>query len=388
MKRFKTDYPGVFYREATRIGGRGKERVYYVVYKKDGKTCEVKAGRQYQNNMTPAKASRFRADLIEGRVPSPKEARETAKAVKEAEADRWTIARLWDLYCETFPDNKGLRFEKRKFDLYLRASVGDKEPPALLALDVDRIRLSLQKKGKRTTAARILELLRRTINFGVKKGLIPPTAFKIEIPRLNNQTTEDLTPAQLKRLIDTLDRDEDQVAANVMRLALFTGMRRSEIFRLKWDNIDSERGFITIEDPKGGRNQTIPLNPSASSIFNGIERREGNPFVFPGRKEGSHLTDCRKSISRIAKAARLPKGFRPLHGLRHVYASMLASSGKVDMYTLQRLLTHKDFSMTQRYAHLRDDALKKAAAVAGDILDGIANGGKDEDADVVNMDKK
>ena len=51
----------------------------------------------------------------------------------------------------------------------------------------------------------------------------------------------------------------------------------------------------------------------------------------------------------------------PLHGLRHVFASTLASSGKVDMYTLQKLLTHKSPIMTQRYAHLRDDALKRAS---------------------------
>jgi integrase len=48
---------------------------------------------------------------------------------------------------------------------------------------------------------------------------------------------------------------------------------------------------------------------------------------------------------------------------------MLASSGKVDLYTLQRLLTHKSPVMTQRYAHLRDDILKKASALAGSIID-------------------
>ena len=64
----------------------------------------------------------------------------------------------------------------------------------------------------------------------------------------------------------------------------------------------------------------------------------------------------------------LPKDFRPLHGLRHVYASMLASSGQVDMYTLQKLLTHKDPKMTQRYAHLRDDALKRASNLAGNLI--------------------
>lgn len=49
-------------------------------------------------------------------------------------------------------------------------------------------------------------------------------------------------------------------------------------------------------------------------------------------------------------------------------ASMLASSGKVDMYQLQELLTHEDSRMTQRYAHLRDEALKRASGVADDIF--------------------
>lgn len=107
-------------------------------------------------------------------------------------------------------------------------------------------------------------------------------------------------------------------------------------------------------------------------VFEGIEKVDKNEYVFPGRRPGQHLTDCRKSLQRIAKAARFPKGFRPLHGLRHVYASMLASSGKVDLLTLQKLLTHKSPLMTQRYAHLRDEALKRASQVAGDIVSDIA----------------
>jgi len=47
---------------------------------------------------------------------------------------------------------------------------------------------------------------------------------------------------------------------------------------------------------------------------------------------------------------------------------MLASSGRVDMYTLQKLLTHKSPVMTQRYAHLRDDTLKNAANLAGELI--------------------
>jgi integrase len=52
---------------------------------------------------------------------------------------------------------------------------------------------------------------------------------------------------------------------------------------------------------------------------------------------------------------------------------MLASSGKVDLYTLQRLLTHKSPVMTQRYAHLRDEALRNASTLAGNIIDQATN---------------
>jgi len=51
---------------------------------------------------------------------------------------------------------------------------------------------------------------------------------------------------------------------------------------------------------------------------------------------------------------------------------MLASSGQVDMYTLQKLLTHKSPIMTQRYAHLRDETMQKASALAGNIIEQAA----------------
>jgi integrase len=84
----------------------------------------------------------------------------------------------------------------------------------------------------------------------------------------------------------------------------------------------------------------------------------------------------RAPVNRIRKRAKLPKGFRPFHGLRHVYASMLASSGEVDMCTLQRLLTHKSPQMTQRYAHLKEETLKRASDLAGSLVAEAVKGTK------------
>ena len=155
-----------------------------------------------------------------------------------------------------------------------------------------------------------------------------------------------------------------------MKLALFLGMRRGELFWLKWEHIDFGNGFIKLVDPKGGKDQKIPLNDAARNVLM-IHERTSSPYVFPGRG-GKQRTDCKHAVATIKEKAGLPDDFRPLHGLRHVFASALASSGKVDMYTLQKLLTHKSSSMTQRYAHLRDEAMQKAAEVASDIF---SNGG-------------
>jgi integrase len=187
------------------------------------------------------------------------------------------------------------------------------------------------------------------------------------MPKVYNLKTEDLTPEMLKKLLKAIDEDYDIQTANFVKIALYTGMRRSEIFRLQWEDIDCQHGFIYLRDPKGGPDQKIPLNNAARSVFK-CQPKIDSSYVFPGRY-GGQLTDNSRSINRIKKRAGLPKDFRPLHGLRHAYASMLASSGKVDMYTLQKLLTHKSPQMTQRYAHLRDETLKKAADLAGDIIE-------------------
>jgi hypothetical protein len=66
QKRFKTNYPGVYYVKGTAIGTGKPEKIYYIRYRKRGKLIEEKAGRQFQNDMTPARAAQLRAKRIEG----------------------------------------------------------------------------------------------------------------------------------------------------------------------------------------------------------------------------------------------------------------------------------------------------------------------------------
>jgi integrase len=385
IKRVKTDYPGVYYREARRIGGKGNEKIYYIRFKKDGKVIEEKVGRHFVDDMTPARASKIRSDRIEGKRLSRKEIRQQQEeAEKAAKRVVWTIGKLFDAYIKTRPDNKSRIVDKNRYEKHLNPVLGKKRPEDLAPLDIDRIRINLLKKLSPQTVKHVLNLLTWTINYGVKKNLCSGLSFHVQKPTVNNIVTEDLNPNHLKSLIEAIEADSNIQIKNLMKLALSTGMRRGELFKLQWDHINFERGFINIVDPKGGPDQTIPLNDSARKILEShpktfIKREKmpvyESPYVFPG-SGGKQRVSAQAGVNRIKKRAGLPKNFRPLHGLRHVYASMLASSGKVDMYTLQKLLTHKSPLMTQRYAHLRDETLKNASNVAGNIIDEITKNEK------------
>jgi integrase len=365
VKRVKTAYPGVYYIMGKATDGR-PERIYYIFYRKGGKQVEEKAGRQFQNDMTPARASRIRTQRIEGGA-SNRERREAARQ------EVWTLTRLWQEYSAHKPITKGLRVDRSRFQKFIVPTLGNKEPQELSPLDFDRLRISVAKVHAPQTVKHVIALLVRIINHGARLGLCPGLRFKAPTIKVHNIKTEDLSPKQLAALTEAINEEYDHQAANFMRMPLCTGMRRGELFKLRWDDIDFDRGFIHLRDPKGGKDQVIPLNQAAREVLESHPRDDDSPFVFPGRG-GRQRTRPPRRINAIRERAGLPRDFRPLHGLRHVYASMLASSGQVDLFVLQKLLTHKSASMTMRYAHLRDDALRRASDLAGDLIGQTMNG--------------
>jgi len=366
-QRHKTKYQGVTYISGVNSRSSKAERIYYIRYRRDGKLVEEKAGRQFVDHMTPAKAAQIRARRIAGDDMPNRERRAKEAAKRKAEKDTWTIARLWESYSDFRKPGKSLDIDTGRYKKYIKPALSKKEPKDIISLDVQRLRKGLErKKLSAQTVHHVLNLLTWIINYGTKNALCEGLKFKISKPSVNNIVTEDLTQDQLQVLLKAIDKSTNIQVANMMRLILHSGMRRGELFRLNWSDLDFERGFIKLRDPKGGPDQTIPMSDGAREILNS-HPRTGSKYVFPG-KDGKQRVSCQQAVNKIKKAAGLPKGFRPMHGLRHFWASSLASSGQVDLYTLQRLLTHKDPRMTQRYAHLRDEALKKASNVAGDII--------------------
>jgi len=340
------------------------DQTFFIRYKKDRKLIEERAGRRSQG-WTAAKANRLRTERLAGKTGSNADQRSREIAEKELKNNRWTFRKIFDEYLASRPDLKGRTNDIRRFNSYLEKDFAQKTPEEVTHFDIERLKRGLAKKNlKPATVRHALEVLRRLSNFATKHNLCPGISFVIEMPKVNNLMTEDLTPDEYIRLTKLLDEEEDIQASNLLRLALFTGMRRGELFKLKWKDINFIRKNISIKDPKSGLDETIPLNEMALSVLNNHEKEESE-FVFPGLRGNQRKTTPRP-LRRIIKKAGL-KNFRPFNGLRHSYASFLVSSGKVDLYTLQRLLTQKSPQMTQRYAHLSNKALMEASNVISEI---------------------
>lgn len=368
--RHKTNYAGVTFIQVD--GARGPEKVYYITYRRNGRLIEEKAGRQFQDDMTPARAAGVRAVRIDGKELPNTDRRAAEKAAKEAEAARWTLDRLWESYKATRPDSKGLRTDASRFGRYLRPTLGAKEPHEIAPLDVERIRVKISKTHAPQTVKHVLVLLRRLAQYGVDKNLCVGLTFKVKPPKVDNEKTEFLDESHVEKVLDVLRGWPDRQTADMMLLALLTGLRRGELYKLEWADVDFQRGFIFVRKPKGGKSEHIPLNPAAADLLR--HHPQISETVVFSHADGRPYTDTAhnyRDLSELRKALDLPEGFRPLHGLRHQFASALASSGKVDMYVLQRLLTHKSGAMTQRYAHLRDEALRAASDLAGEIIKAV-----------------
>jgi len=140
-------------------------------------------------------------------------------------------------------------------------------------------------------------------------------------------------------------------------LDLNTGLRRGELFNLKWNDVD--RAMLTVkgEGAKTGQTRHVPLNQEAYSVlYQWKTQSQDNKLVFPG-KGGGRLTNVNNSWRKLLKDANITD-FR-FHDMRHHFASRLVMAG-VDLNTVRELLGHADIKMTLRYSHLSPQ-VKQAA---------------------------
>jgi integrase len=150
----------------------------------------------------------------------------------------------------------------------------------------------------------------------------------------------------------------------LVTLALHTGLRRGELFQLRWRDVDLTAARLTVrgEGTKSGQTRYVPLNATAVSVLEAWQPPApmAAAIVFAGA-DGAALEDIKSAWGALLKSTRPAIADFRFHDCRHHFASRLVMAG-VDLNTIRELLGHSDIKMVLRYAHLAPE--HTAAAVS------------------------
>jgi len=262
-----------------------------------------------------------------------------------------TFGELMDLYMERHAKEKKRSWKndeqmiKRHLEPWRNRRLS-----SITSNDISLLHSKVGEGHGRYEANRLIAMLRKAFNLATLWGYWRDRnpAQGIE---LFKETKRDrfILPHELPRLMEALKQEESQFVQAAFLLCLFLGQRKNEILKMKWNEIDRDQAVWRIPETKSGRSHVIPLPAPVLQILDRLPRFDDNPFVFPGRKPGSHLVNIDKPWREIRKKAGLDDV--RIHDARRTVGSWLAGSG-ASLPLIGKVLGHSQPSTTAIYARL------------------------------------
>jgi len=371
-KFIKTKFEGVFYRLSPKRDPKTGEpdKVYSFWYSDhEGKGRWKTVGR-HSKGIRPATARNARAAFLTALA---------ATGVNPAEQVKVTIGQVVDAYATwAESENKDVAKHYYQYALHLKARlhglpIVDVTPGLLTAIKGELTRTQvvkrkegMDKKPRKLLASQtvnnILSFVRASINRAIGAGLwngVNPLSTKRGGPwqllKVNNARLRFLTPDEAKKLLAELNEYNPQLH-DMALLSLRTGLRATEIFKLKGQDVDAHADVLYII-AKGGKRAPVRIPPDIATMLRGYSRNPGEP-LFKTPVTGAPFRQTPPGFNRAVNRLGLaPEDGDTLyavtfHTFRHTFASWLAQSGKVTLFELKNLMRHQNVNMTLRYAHL------------------------------------
>jgi integrase len=235
--------------------------------------------------------------------------------------------------------------------------------------DIDRLHRNVSRRAP-YLANRLLALLSKMFTLAVLWNMHSNSPVRGVQRNQEIKRKRYLSGDELNRLTKALDAYPNTEVADVLRLILLTGARKSEVLSATWSQIDFGAGTWTKPGAttKQKTDHCVPLSAPARQLLARIrERTKSARFIFPGPGPSGRRTNLKRDWGRICREAGIV-GLR-VHDLRHSHAAHLASAG-VGLHVIGALLGHTQPRTTARYAHLLDGALRAAAERVGAIITG------------------
>lgn len=184
-----------------------------------------------------------------------------------------------------------------------------------------------QRDWSPATTNRYRALLSLTYRLAIRNGKVKENPARSVRHRLeNNARIRFLSPEEETRLRAAIEATCLERIAE-LELSLHTGLRMSEQYRLRWEDVSFTRRILTIPRSKNGATRHVPLNRAALRALESLEKRANDSGLVCGG-----ATEPRRWFERVVEAAGLTAF--SWHCLRHTFASRLVMAG-VDTRTVQ-----------------------------------------------------
>jgi len=282
-----------------------------------------------------------------------------------------TLSELVERYTHDVLSRKAPRTRKREG--YLLAfwckHLGWKVLSDITKADIVKVRDEFYaNRAKATTIHRYLNLLSHVLNTAIKEydWLQDNVVAKVSKPPLPPGKTRFLTDEERQRLLQECRRSKNTYLYGLVMLAMYTGLRRDSLLRLRRCDVDLNTRTVSVEQTKNGTPLVLPLVGEAFEVLHArCSMLATDDHLFP------HVNPemPERSYSRAFDYAMARAGIKgaSFHTLRHCVGSYLVQAG-VDLYMVSHILNHKSITMTQRYAHLSLDNVKDALSVLAQRL--------------------
>jgi integrase len=250
------------------------------------------------------------------------------------------------------PHKRSWPEDQRRIDKHLKPRWGRRTLDAVSRADVSKLHAEMGKATKHE-ANQVLALVSviyaKAKDWGSVPESFPNPAHSIK-PFAVRSRERWLKPEEAQRLLQALHHEGNVFYRSAIRLYLLLAVRRSELLRLRWDDVNLSTGDIVFPETKANRPHDLPLSDVAVSIFTELaeHRVKDNPFVFPSPTlEGGHMHDLKGPWRRLRKRARL-EDVR-LHDLRRTVGSWAGQDG-ASLHVISMIMNHSDIKTTRIYA--------------------------------------
>lgn len=249
------------------------------------------------------------------------------------------------------------------------AELLDTDIAKLTKAQIDAIRAKRRAAGLMPqTINRDVTALKALLSKALEWGVIErhPLANMSQMQEEDDKRVRYLADDERERLYAVLPKAPEHLRALTL-VALNTGLRRGELFNLQWGDARDGGLYVRAAGTKTRKAGFVPLNKAAQEALK--EWRGGDNvvalsgYVFPSPKDATQRANTlKRSWRTLMKAAKIDDF--TFHDCRHDFASRLVQSG-MNIYAVSKLLRHSSVKLTERYAHLSQDDLRKAVESIG-----------------------